>query len=523
MVLCRSWSRVRLASEVITNRLQRNIIPLSIAAAFVGFCVFYSFWLYRLPFGVGLWRTPGDFWATYLSSVALVHGQFSQVYSQSTGLVTFPGISYLLTPVALLTSALHLRLGQLANPYSQPTAWLIAGPFEMIISSLPIFAVDRCAERLSLSIPRRWALAFAQAAILVNVAVVWGHPEDAISVGLVLYAALAVQDGKYRRGAWLLGVAVAFQPLAFLAVPVLGARLSWRAALRFLPVVIAPSLFVLAPLIVAEPASIWHAFVEQPNSPFLNHATPFTRFAPLLPDRIEVMAGPSRLLAVAVAAIVGVLICRRSEGIKPVLWTLALVFFIRLVFEATIADFYVWPVLAVVLLLSARRGLIPLITMAVAAILLTWFQQIHWQGIWGWWVLTIGSLTVMLVLTRPRLVRLDVRLASHHVKPWRWSVNQIWAFDLILCALISGVDALLGQRAILMGLLIAIPCCALLTGRWSRTAMSGALAVALAVALGIPDGIWATTTQLAYIGAIAAVALVCSFSAVSTERAISRR
>jgi hypothetical protein len=235
------------------------------------------------------------------------------------------------------------------------------------------------------------------------------------------------------------------------------------------------------------------------------------------------MAGPSRLLAVAVAAIVGVLICRRSAGIKPVLWTLALVFFIRLVFEATIADFYVWPVLAVVLLLSARRGVIPLITMAVAAILLTWFQQIHWQGIWGWWVLTIGSLTVMLVLTRPRLVRLDVRLASHHVKPWRWSVNQIWAFDLILCALISGVDALLGQRAILMGLLIAIPCCALLTGRWSRTAMSGALAVALAVALGIPDGIWATTTQLAYIGAIAAVALVCSFSAVSTERAISRR
>ena len=130
VVLCRSWSRVRLASEVITNRLQRNIVPSSTAAAFVVFCVLYSFWLYRLPFGVGLWRTPGDFWATYLSSVALVHGQFSQVYSQSTGLVTFPGISYLLTPAALLTSALHLRLGQLANPYA-PTAWLIAGPFEM--------------------------------------------------------------------------------------------------------------------------------------------------------------------------------------------------------------------------------------------------------------------------------------------------------------------------------------------------------------------------------------------------------
>ena len=68
--------------------------------------------------------------------------------------------------------------------------------------------------RLSFPRPDEFSrLAFAQAAILVNVAVVWGHPEDAISVGLVLYAALAVQDGKSRRGAWLLGVAVAFQPL----------------------------------------------------------------------------------------------------------------------------------------------------------------------------------------------------------------------------------------------------------------------------------------------------------------------
>jgi hypothetical protein len=65
---------------------------------------------------------------------------------------------------------------------------------------------------LSLSIPRRWALAFAQAAILVNVTVVWGHPEDAISVALVLYAALAVQDEEYRRGAWLLGVAMHSSP-----------------------------------------------------------------------------------------------------------------------------------------------------------------------------------------------------------------------------------------------------------------------------------------------------------------------
>ena len=62
----------------------------------------FSFWSYRLHLGfVGAWRTPGDFWATYQSSVALVQGHFSQVYSQSTGLVTFPAISYLQAPAAV--------------------------------------------------------------------------------------------------------------------------------------------------------------------------------------------------------------------------------------------------------------------------------------------------------------------------------------------------------------------------------------------------------------------------------------
>ena len=516
-------SRVGLTREVTTKRLQGKILPLSTSVVLVVSGLLFSFWSYRLHLGfVGAWRTPGDFWATYQSSVALVQGHFSQVYSQSTGLVTFPAISYLLAPAAVLTSALHLGLGYPAGPYVHPSAWLVAGPFEMMIGSLPLFAVDRCAERLGLSTRRRWALALAEAAILANVTVLWGHPEDAISIALVLYAVLAVQDGNHRRAAWLLGVAVAFQPLALLAIPALGARFSWREALRLLPVVVVPSLLVLAPLIGAEPASVWHALVNQPNYPLLNHVTPLTRFAPGLPGGIVVMAGPDRLVAVAVAAIVGVLICRRSADIEQMLWALPVVFFIRLVFETTIAAFYVWPVLAVVLLLSARRGRVPLITVAVAANLMTWFQLIPWEGTWGWWTLTIGSLAVMLVLTRPRRVRLAVRMSSHHVRPRRWSINQVWALDLILCALIACADALLGHRIILMGLLVAIPCGALVTGRWSRTAISGALAVGLAVALGVPDGIWATATQLAYIGAIAAVALACSVWALTTERVTGR-
>lgn len=517
--------RVGVAKELVTKRLRRWHIPLSAAAALAVVGFGYSLLSYRIRYGSsGSWTTPDDFWSTYQSSVAIAHGHFSQVYSRATGLVTFPAISYLLAPVAALTSALHLGLGQPAGPYARPSAWLVAGPYEMILSTLPIFAVDRWAALWKLAKSRRWVLALAQAAVLANVTVIWGHPEDAISVGLVLYATLAIQSGGPRRASWLLGIAVAFQPLALLAVPMLGARLSWREAARSLPAVIVPSIALLAPIFVAEPLSVWHAVVEQPNYPFIkwNHATPLTRFAPAIRGGPGVMAGPSRLVALAVSAIAGVGICRRVKGFQPVLWTLGLVFFIRLVFEVTIADYYIWPVLAVTLLLSARRGLLPLVTVAVAAILLTWFQQLHWQGMWGWWALTMGSLAFMLVLTRPRWVLADVRELSPEGTPLRASRAQIWSVAALLGVLISGVDALLGHRVILIGLLIIVPCCALLTGRWTHTALGGSLAVGTAVALGVPDRIWGTATHFASIGAVATVTLIATLSALVMERRAQR-
>jgi hypothetical protein len=291
-----------------------------------------------------------------------------------------------------------------------------------------------------------------------------------------------------------------------------------------LPAVLIPSIAVLAPTLVAEPVFLWRTVSEQPNYPFImwNHATPLTRFAPPVPGGPGVMAGPSRLVALAVSAIVGVGICRRVKGFQPVLWTLALVFFIRLVFEVTIADYYIWPVLAVTLLLSARRGLLPLVTVSIAAMLLTWFQQLHWQGMWGWWALTMGSLAFLLVLTRPRWVLADVRDVDSRVRSLGASRPRIWSVAVLLGVLISGVDALLGHRVILIGLLIVVPCCALLSGRWTHTALGGSLAVGIAIALGVPDRIWGTATHLAAIGAVATVTLIASLSAFAIERHSNR-
>ena len=72
---------------------------------------------------------------------------------------------------------------------------------------------------------------------------------------------------------------------------------------------------------------------------------------------------------------------------------------------------------------------------------------------------------------------------------------------------------------VLIGLLIAVPCCALFTARWVQTARAGAVAVGLAVPLAIPDGIWGTPAQFAFAVAVLMVAVACTWGASVIETA----
>jgi hypothetical protein len=77
----------------------------------------------------------------------------------------------------------------------------------------------------------------------------------------------------------------------------------------------------------------------------------------------------------------------------------------------------------------------------------------------------------------------------------------------------AALDAALGHRIILIGLLIAGPCCVLLTGRWVLTGVTGLWVTGLAVVLGLPDGIWGTGTHFIFLAAVAGVALVSTVAA----------
>jgi hypothetical protein len=99
-----------------------------------------------------------------------------------------------------------------------------------------------------------------------------------------------------------------------------------------------------------------------------------------------------------------------------------------------------------------------------------------------------------------------------------WSVGRLWRLSLILCSVVAACDAASGPHLILIGMLISGPCCALLTGRWALTAAASGLAVVLGVVLGVPDQIFATVTQYAFLAAVAAVGVTATVSAAVLQR-----
>lgn len=94
-----------------------------------------------------------------------------------------------------------------------------------------------------------------------------------------------------------------------------------------------------------------------------------------------------------------------------------------------------------------------------------------------------------------------------------WPVSRLWLLGVAASLIVAIIDAALGNRAILIGLLVVGPCCVVLTGRWVPTALTGVWVTGLAVALGFPDGIWDTAIFFTWLAAVAVVALTSTGAA----------
>jgi cation:H+ antiporter len=94
-----------------------------------------------------------------------------------------------------------------------------------------------------------------------------------------------------------------------------------------------------------------------------------------------------------------------------------------------------------------------------------------------------------------------------------WSVRRLCVLGWTASGLVASLDAALGPRVVLIGLLITGPCCVLLTGRWVPTGLAGLWTIGLAVVLGLADGIWGSVTHFAFLAAVAVVAAASTVAA----------
>jgi hypothetical protein len=341
--------------------------------------------------------TPGDLWGMSASSWFLAHGQFGHIYASPGVLTSPPALEFVLAPILLFAQMVGLAAH---FPGSSPLGlWLLLGPVALLIASPALFAVDAVARSWHLNDRTRLVLALGSALGVANVAGVWGHPEDCVAVAMVLWAALAMErrpDGGGRRAAWLLGLGIAFQPLAILGVVPVLARLDWRSFAKVSWRLALPSLLVLIPPLIAEPRLTRFVLVNQPIYPKAVSFTPLTHFAPVIGAGTD-GGGPTRLVALLLGAALAVAVCRRRHDLTTVLTMTAIAFSLRVLFETELVWYYLWPVAAICLLLSARRGATYLSVCSVAlvaTIVLGNHNAVH--NIALWWPGLMASLAVML-------------------------------------------------------------------------------------------------------------------------------
>jgi hypothetical protein len=398
---------------------------------FVALGLAYSFWWGLVVGGphAHWWVQPGDIWVSFDVGHYIGWGDIGDIYSTQNGFIVPPGIALVLTPVALLAGHFHLTT---SYPFAtaHPSAWPLLAPVSMAVGTVVLFAADALAEQLGLSAGRRRLLVVAEAVALWQVVVAWGHPEDAVALGLALYGLVAALSGRVGRAGWWFGFGAAFQPLVVLLLPLLLVLLpDRRRRVRAVVQAALPGLVLLAiPLGQSFHATL-HALVDQPTYPGLLHPTPWLPLAPVLHSAplgsgqqlvlvhtptgarfVEVPVGTAggnivapglgRLIAAALSVGLAVWAYRRRVSPATVVWLGAVALGCWVVFEPVMAPYYVWPAMAV-LLVTAAAAPWPRAIGAVAAVGFASVWSSTHLAPWPYWAPLVAALALALALARP--------------------------------------------------------------------------------------------------------------------------
>jgi hypothetical protein len=303
------------------------------------------------------WFVPTDAWTAWQGAQFVDHGWYGAMYRVMPSIPLFPVWPVVLAPFRALGGFLGLQGGfaweGVEITPARASAWLLYGPVCAIGASVLLFAGDALAVVLGATRGRRLLLTAALTALSFYVAIDWGHPEDMVATGLVLYALLDLNHDRPGRAGWLAGAALACQPLVILAVPVLLARLSKTTWARFaLRMAVVPVALLLPPFLTDFSAT-WKALGVQ-QTDLLDHPTAFVSLGHHLGN--VVYAGPFRSIVVVLVAAIAFFLARRHDDLAWAVVVAGLALLARQLGEEVMNPYYLAPGFAVlVVVLVVKR------------------------------------------------------------------------------------------------------------------------------------------------------------------------
>ena len=132
--------------------LLRRLFPLLATIVMIVAGMAGTIWGPRF-YGKTAWALPDDLWGTMIAAQRLIHLDLSGLYTPPTQLVSLPGAAIILIPVVAIIDLAGLHLGLPQAHGAHPGLWLLAGPYEIAVSAVALFAADALAERLGATPP----------------------------------------------------------------------------------------------------------------------------------------------------------------------------------------------------------------------------------------------------------------------------------------------------------------------------------------------------------------------------------
>jgi hypothetical protein len=399
--------------EAVAQAFGRRKLALGVSLVGLGGALAFAMLDASVLHGAGAWynTTFTDFWETWVTSADVTFGAgFGHVYILDRALETAPAIEVVVAPIARL--ALHLPF-PLQGLVLYPKAFLVAAPLYLSAMALPICAADRLLSFMGVTDLRRRLIVLATMAVTLPTPALGGHPEDLVALGAMLYGLVAALEERHRAVGWWLGVALAFQFLAFLAVPialVLLKRRQWLVAL--VPMILLPLSVMIVPLVSAPTETVSQVFHQKVFDVFGN-ITPLWN---LDPGVAALVRGLIALAAVPAAVVVARVIPEdRRAAANLIVWVLALLFALR-AFEPELPTYFLAPALALPALSASQRSWWRLVSTSVVAVWLTWWLHDPVQARWSQWLFLLAQLGVLGWLAMPPRPKLSDETDENAVK-----------------------------------------------------------------------------------------------------------